>query len=228
MSIDVSQFHQVFFEESFEGLDVMEAGLLDIGESDDSEIINAIFRAAHSIKGGAGTFGFNDVSGFTHSIETLLDEVRNGQRHLSGELTNLLLVSVDVLREMLIAVQSNGDLDHARINEVNRQLQSALEAGSEGVSEVSPGTETSQPKVSGWQISFRPHSHMLQTGNDPVRMFRELAALGDLSVTVSSKALPAFADLEPEDSYLQWQLVLMGAISREEIDEVFDWVEGGL
>ena len=81
MSIDLSQFFEVFFEESFEGLDTMEAELLNLvpGE-EDLETINTIFRAAHSIKGGSGTFGFNSVAEFTHVLETLLDQIRQGER----------------------------------------------------------------------------------------------------------------------------------------------------
>ena len=75
MSIDLSQFHQVFFEESFEGLDIMESGLLELDPNAvDNETVNSIFRAAHSIKGGSATFGFNHVAEFTHVMETLLDE----------------------------------------------------------------------------------------------------------------------------------------------------------
>lgn len=90
MSIDISQFHDVFFEESFEGLDIMESGLLDLDVgAADIEVVNTIFRAAHSIKGGAGTFGFMAVSEFTHVMETMLDEMRNSEREVTGESTNL-------------------------------------------------------------------------------------------------------------------------------------------
>ena len=107
MSIDLSQFFEVFFEESFEGLDAMESELLNLtpGEAD-SETLNTIFRAAHSIKGGSGTFGFTSVSDFTHVLETLLDQIRQGQRQLEAQHVNLLLRSVDCLREMLQALQS--------------------------------------------------------------------------------------------------------------------------
>jgi len=76
MSIDLSQFIPTFLEESVEGLELMESSLLELDQESDSETINSIFRAAHSIKGGAGTFGFNDVTEFTHLVETLLDEMR--------------------------------------------------------------------------------------------------------------------------------------------------------
>ena len=106
MSIDMSQFHQVFFEECFEGLEAMESGLLNLDMGDiDSEVINTIFRGAHSIKGGSGTFGFTVVADFTHVMETLLDEMRDGRRKVTQAAVNVLLGSVDCLREMLTSIQ---------------------------------------------------------------------------------------------------------------------------
>ena len=98
MSINLEQFHQTFFEESFEGLDSMESGLLNLQAGGmDADTINTIFRAAHTIKGGSGTFGFNDVAKFTHVLETLLNEMRDGRRAVTPDAINLLLLSVDVL-----------------------------------------------------------------------------------------------------------------------------------
>ncbi len=234
MSIDISQFHDIFFEESFEGLDAMESGLLDldIGAAD-VEAINTIFRAAHSIKGGAGTFGFMAVSEFTHVMETMLDEMRNGERDITTESTNLLLESVDVLREMLTAVQQKIDTDDERIADVRLKLE-AMMAGEilvedevsvtpEMVTETVETVEKSKPQ--GWNISFAPHQHLLQTGNDPVRMLRELASLGELTSVVIDSKLPPFSDLEPEDSYLSWQLTLLGDIPEEDVVEIFEWVD---
>ncbi|MFW5427159.1 MAG: Hpt domain-containing protein, partial [Methylophagaceae bacterium] len=222
MSIDISQFHDVFFEESFEGLDAMENGLLNLDEgAADIDAINTIFRAAHSIKGGAGTFGFMAVSEFTHVMETLLDEMRDGQREVTSESTNLLLEAVDVLREMLTAVQQKTDTDDERIADINKQLEAMLAgeksaAGSsdESASDVTAIEESSEQKIAGWEIIFHPHKHLFQTGNDPVRMLRELASLGDLTSQLSDDGLPDFADLEPEDSYLSWQLTLKGDITK--------------
>src|SRR5215471_18480317 len=106
MAIDLTQFHQIFFEESFEGLDTMEAALLHLHAGTvDMDMIHAIFRAAHSIKGGSGTFGFHDVTAFTHLLETLLEEMRDGRRQVTQEAVALLLQSVDCLRAMLIAIR---------------------------------------------------------------------------------------------------------------------------
>ena len=92
MGIDLSQFHQVFFEESFEGLDVMEELLLTLNDGDpDTESINTIFRSAHSIKGGSATFGFASVAEFTHILESLLDDMRDGNRDVTSDAVDLLL-----------------------------------------------------------------------------------------------------------------------------------------
>ena len=127
MSIDMAQFHQVFFEESFEGLDAMESGLLNLDMGDvDSEEINTIFRAAHSIKGGSGTFGFTAVSDFTHVMETLLDEMRDGRRQITQTAIDVLLGSVDCLREMLTAIQDGDDINESRVAEHKQALDKEL------------------------------------------------------------------------------------------------------
>jgi len=79
LDADMLEIAKVFFQESREGLDAMEAGLLGLEAAADRELINTIFRAAHSIKGGSATFGFAEVAGFTHGVETLLDDMRNGE-----------------------------------------------------------------------------------------------------------------------------------------------------
>lgn len=226
MSIDVSQFHQVFFEESFEGLDAMEMGLLGMQEgSPDAETINTIFRAAHSIKGGAGTFGFSRVSEFTHGLETLLDQMRNGERDVSQRAINTLLQAVDVLRDMLTAAQQGTEIDDTTAASVGLEIQALLQAESDStlVAEVTQAVTT---ESAGWYIYFKPHPHLLQTGNDPVRMLQELAELGELSVEMDTSALPAFSELEPEDCYLAWTMQLRGDITLEQINEIFEWVEG--
>jgi two-component system chemotaxis sensor kinase CheA len=127
MSIDMAQFHQVFFEESFEGLDIMESGLLNLDMGDvDSEVINTIFRAAHSIKGGSGTFGFTAVSDFTHVMETLLDEMRDGRRQITQAAVDVLLGSVDCLREMLSAIQDENDIDEVSVAEHKKNPDSII------------------------------------------------------------------------------------------------------
>ncbi len=127
MTLDLTQFHGVFFEESFEALDSMEAALLklDVG-APDAERINTIFRVAHSIKGGSATFGFKDIASFTHSLETLLDEMRAGRMQVTQAISNILLKSVDVMRAMLRAVQNNQPIDAQSVADLQFDLELAI------------------------------------------------------------------------------------------------------
>lgn len=227
MSVDMSQFHQVFFEESFENLDDMESGLLALDKgSIDDETINTIFRAAHSIKGGSGTFGFSEIADFTHVLETLLDEVRMSGRDVSRDVVQMLLQSVDCLREMLSAARDNTALDMQHVKSLQHKLELLVNADN-AVSEAdvkAQQTET-QSNTLGWFILFHPYLHMLQTGNDPVLMFRELDQLGQLSVIANTTQVPALEYLDPEESYISWELKLLSDCSEAQVKEIFEWVD---
>lgn len=222
----MAQFHQTFFEESFEGLDIMENELLnlDVGNAD-NESINTIFRSAHSIKGGSGTFGFTAIAEFTHVAETLLDEMRDGTRQITQESVDILLKSVDVMRDMLTVYKDGGEMDADNIAIVQKELEDLL--GVEGTSTTNTNSNeaTNEPTSDGWKILFHPHVEMLRTGNDPVRMIHALSELGEIKVVADISELPSFADLNPEDSFISWEITMTGDISKDDITEVFDWVE---
>ncbi|MBI5461674.1 MAG: chemotaxis protein CheA [Gammaproteobacteria bacterium] len=226
MSIDITQFHQIFFEESFEGLDSMEAALLELGGgSEDAELINTIFRGAHSIKGGSGTFGFTEVARFTHVLETLLDQMRSGQREATRASVNLLLESVDALREMLTATRDHSAIDAPRIADLIARLEAML--GHEPTQATQTKSAPAAARTQGWRIRFRPHADILRTGNDPVRILRELAGLsntGDMRVQVDLSAVPGWDSLDAEACHLGWDIDLHGNVARAAIDEVFAWV----
>ncbi|MDX1250750.1 MAG: chemotaxis protein CheA [Gammaproteobacteria bacterium] len=230
MPIDMAQFHQTFFEESFEGLDLMESGLLDLNAGDaDIDLINTIFRAAHSIKGGSATFGFKLIPEFTHIMETLLDEMRDKRRQVTEESVNVLLQSVDCLRDMLASERDGSHLDLDRVKQHQEMLQKIFnDKELSPVSVVSNGSRErndQEPGISGWRIKFLPFKNLLSKGNDPVRMFRELSLLGDFKVTVDTSRLPAFFSLVPEECDLCWELILKGDVTKESVHEIFEWVE---
>ncbi len=232
MNIDVTQFHQVFFEESLEGLDIMESILLQMesGNEDDDEDINAIFRVAHSIKGGAGTFGFTEISEFTHVQETLLDEIRSGNRQMTDKIVTLLLSAVDTVREMISICQAKDDIPDGMGQEIVDSLKVILENETEDKANQADETpadqgEASETCKSQWIIKFTPHKDMLRTGNDPVRMIRTLAELGEINVEVSSETVPVLADIDPEASYLSWVITLDSVCSESDINEIFEWVD---
>jgi len=210
--IDLSQFHTIFFEECSEGIEAMESGLLNLedGQSD-IETINTIFRAAHSIKGGAGTFGFNDLSEFTHGLETMLDEMREGRRPVTKDAVSLLLESVDCLRELVLCCKDNKEIDSDAITNLKQRLASlpAEESGSDNDT-VSNTEEENQTSTAGWCVSFHPYENLFYSGNDPLRLLRELHDLGELEVQLDASKLPDFTELDPEKSYLGWEILLKG------------------
>ncbi len=238
IDIDMSQFHDIFFEEAIEGIEIMEKELLNLhpGESD-SEIVNTIFRAAHSIKGSASTFGFEDIGKFTHSIETMLDKLRNNELETTQELISAILTAVDCLSNMLACEKSGETHDMSKIQSIaatldafssqtitdNTRLETEknLPDTSDKTQEASDDTP-----VKTWKISFFPDEKLFYTGNDPLRLIRELQTLGKLTVEIVTDKLPDFDNFDAHNCYLGWHIQLQGHVNQEQIEEVFAWVEG--
>jgi len=224
-TVDLSQFHQTFFEESREGLDAMEAALLALDSgSTDHELVHTIFRAAHSIKGGAATFGFADMAAFTHVAESLLEEVRSERRAVDAGLIDLLLRSLDCLRGMLDRTSHGQPAADAGSEALRAELAQLVAGATAPVA-----AKASVAAATGWAIRFVALPHLLQTGNDPLRVFNELQALGRLEVLrafVTESAPADFAMLDPGQCHLGWELRLHGAVARADLDAVFDWLDG--
>jgi two-component system, chemotaxis family, sensor kinase CheA len=239
MTVDLTQFHDAFFEESFEALDSMEAALLklDIG-APEPELINTIFRVAHSIKGGSATFGFSDVASFTHSLETLLDELRSGTMQVTLPMSDLLLKSVDVMRAMLKSTQAKTPLDMQKVSDLQFDLElmiiqknatpapTVVPDAIAHLAKAAPAAAVVSEVKPHWEISFRPYPELFARGNDPLRMLRELAELGELKVDVDTSQLPSFSELDPQSCYLAWKLELSGEVTEDSIKQVFEWAEG--
>lgn len=137
MSVDMNQFHNVFFEESQEHLQTMEELLLNISTDDpDAEELNSIFRAAHSIKGGSGIFGFDALTGLTHVMETILDKARNHELALSTDIVDVLLSTTDTLGDILQAYQNETEINWQQIEEGKASLEGILLA--DGQASVDP------------------------------------------------------------------------------------------
>lgn len=204
----------------------MESSLLNLEHGDD-ETINSIFRAAHSIKGGAGTFGFGHVTDFTHLVETLLDEMRDGRREIKNEEVEVLLASVDCIRLMIEAIQNDDDYDPSSIEETSERLSILLANGEDNASD-GKSVAADEPMLLGkiWQITFIPEHHLVQTGNDPLLLFNALEDLGELIVLAKTEQLPSITEIDVEELYIHWQLTLMSDNASEaDIREVFEWVE---
>jgi len=245
MDLDLAQFHDSFFEESFEALDGMEAALLglDVG-APDPERVNSIFRVAHSIKGGAGMFGFKDVASFTHTLETLLDELRSGRMQVTRAISDQLLLSVDVMRAMLTSVQRKEPVDMQKVADLQFDLEMIVAQGGAGAAAapVAPaaapaavmnnggaagttggGGALGASNVGRWHIEFRALPELLLRGNDPLAIFSSLAELGKLTVVTNMDAVPRLRSMDAERCYLKWTLELESDCAREQVDAAFEW-----
>ena len=144
MSVDMNQFHTVFFEESQEHLQTMEELLLNIStDAPDAEDLNSIFRAAHSIKGGSGIFGFDALTGLTHVMETILDRARNHELDLTTDIVDVLLATTDTLGDILQAYQDESEINWLQIEESKAALESILSAedGESASAELPPAAD---------------------------------------------------------------------------------------
>lgn len=226
---EMKRFRETYITECFELLEDMEEKLLGLEEDDAStEDLNAIFRCAHSIKGGSGAFGFNAIKNFTHILEGLLDGMREGKIAPTREATDALLASVDIVRQMVVAAQSETQVAEGFGADVAEQLSRI--AGGEGA--VAHAHKTVTPKqeepaeISVYDIDFTPKPELFLSGNEPLLIINELRGLGTLDITVNSSALPSWKALNPETSYLSWNMTLETEHGLEKVKEVFEFVEG--
>ena len=235
MQVDLNRFRETFFQESAEHLAEMEAGLLRLDQGTfDPELLNAVFRAAHSIKGASGMFGLEDVSRFTHALESLLDRLRSGGISVTAKLTDLLLRSNDLLRELLAAASIDAAAP-ARMQAVLEELyamQRAEDSPSEPPrvrqSDREPQPSAPESRRQTYRVHFRPAADIFSQVMDPLLILRDLAKIGESTeIELDLKTLPALADLDPEHCYLAWKLRLETANTVEEIRDIFAFVEDG-
>jgi two-component system chemotaxis sensor kinase CheA len=245
---DLDDFKATYFDECSELLTELEEQFAAIEEGDrSSDRLNAVFRAIHSIKGGAGAFGFSGLVGFAHAYETLLDKVRDGRVLLSADVTVLCIRANDIVADYVTAARS-GDvlpLDYGADEKARFDVLCSGDddASGETIEEFDldfvpvmvnldtwrdkPDTAPTAEIAEGWEIRFRPHRELYVRANDPLLLFRELATLGTLSIEAVIDEMPALADFEPVGVYCSWIITLTPASASEaQIREVFEFVEG--
>ncbi len=208
MTIDMTRFYQVFFDEAGEHLAAMEELLLELDvTAPDLETLNAIFRAAHSIKGGAGTFGFHDMAEVTHILETLLDRLRKQEMRPTIEMVDVFLQAGDVLKAQLAAHQAGEEYGDRRIAEVCAHLErlSVMDAAN------APPVTTRHAATLAWRIEFRPDAIAFQAGTDLYALREVLAELGTLDWLST-----------PDAEFCLWRLTT--AAGEEAIAETFSFV----
>lgn len=232
----------VFIQESREQLTEMETRLLRLEQTpDDADNINGIFRAAHTIKGGAGVVECDFVVDFTHLLENLLDALRNGEIAVTQPLCTLLLACCDHMVRLIDVLAAEANAPDADLlltgNALTEQLQAFARQDSAqptesasglAVHEGDPELETSGGGVvvtDSWHISVRFGRNVLRGGMEPLSFLRYLASLGEiLGIETISDAIPSAADMDPESCYLGFEIRLQTRSSKADIERVFDFV----
>jgi two-component system chemotaxis sensor kinase CheA len=227
----------VFSVEAREQLEAMEAGLMQLEQGDrDPETINAVFRAAHTIKGGAGVVEIHSVEKFTHVLENVLDRLRNGEIEVSGDMISALLLGCDHIGALLGVVQT-GDMEpDAELKQAGDAITDSLRpflgakapAGGKEVSANADGNIERDSRDSAtsdcWHISVRFGHDVLRNGMEPLAFLRYLLNLGEIAhITTLTDALPAADEMDPESCYLGFEINFRSHASKEAIEKVFDF-----
>lgn len=220
-----------FFEECEDLLVALSDGLEDMREGKaDNETVNAVFRSVHSIKGAAGAFSLEDLVGFAHIFETVLDEVRAGKLRTVDTLLRVLQRAGDILADLVDAARDGLPADPDQVDPVVTELQSFLGADSlveeEFVFEALTLAFDSAPTTATYQVRFRPSREFYATGNDPALIIAALQDLGPCSVRVLIADLPEdFTDFQWDEGYLTWLVDVADQQNDLATREVFQFVD---
>lgn len=242
MSDEMDAAKQGFQVEAEELLEDMEEALLHLeNEPDDMDSVNAVFRAAHTIKGTAGVFGFDDVVSFTHVAESLLDMIRDDEIKINDEIIAVLLKSGDHMADLVnFVVESDDatpsdllDTSNVLIHSLNECMgktdneaatSSAIETKEAVIEQVSrSGSENAASD--NWHISLRFGLEVLKNGMDPQSFIRYLQRIGNIiSITTLVDNVPGLDEIDPENCYLGFEISFDSEESKETIESVFDFV----
>ncbi|MEE9335226.1 MAG: chemotaxis protein CheA [Granulosicoccaceae bacterium] len=233
---DIKELKLIFLDECLENIELLEQGLMQMGEGQDCEdTLNEVFRAAHSIKGGAATFGFQPMSEITHYMETLLDEMRSGRRSVTEDDVDLLLTGLDIVQHIQQEGRVDSNADHDERNQIQKLLDESVEKGkTTDQASASDGeqAETASKEAISEQrppaklgIAFVPNREFIRRGNDPLLLIREISRRGELETVLDLTSVPEWSAYDPSASYLSWQLELFGTSTKEDIREIFEWVD---
>jgi two-component system, chemotaxis family, sensor kinase CheA len=234
---------QTFFQECEEQLAELESGLLAMMEGiADSETVNAVFRAVHSIKGGAGAFKLDDLVQFAHVFETILDEIRIGRLAPTAAILKTALRAADVLADLVAAARGDDQLDETlwlpvleecRVLSRASEFHDAAAREDATVLEFQPVRATfndiGKPPARAqriFRIHFKPKRELYANANEAVLLLRDLARLGQISVACDATALPLLGELDADGAYFAWTIDLATTRDEAEIHEVFEFVEG--
>ncbi|MFW6401262.1 MAG: chemotaxis protein CheA [Desulfohalobiaceae bacterium] len=218
------RMQQAFLEEAGDLLPELESALLELDQDpEDSEQVNRVFRALHTIKGSGAMFGFEEVSGYTHKLENAFDLVRNGELAVNKDLLDLTFQAKDSIQAWLFA----GDEQQSQILQgIVDNLQSLLPKEQE--QPLQQTQARSQPQAGEkrvYRIRFKPDPDIFATGTDPLLLLDELRELGQCHVVGHSEDIPQLDSLDPEKCHVWWDIILTTDVGKNAIRDVFIFVE---
>lgn len=191
---------------------------------DDLEAINRLFRSFHTLKGSGAMFGYDKVAGFTHHVESALDQVRTGHLPVTSDLLSLVLDARDQIKVLLV---NPADTSTASATEwivaALRELQAA-QVHPEPTVDV-PQAAATEARPTTWHIRFRPGPLVTTRGLDPAALLDDLRSLGECTIRCDTASVPALHAIHPEHAYLAWDIVLVSLCQRSAIRDVFMFVE---
>ena len=227
MEDPMAEIRATFFQECEEQLAALEAGLTDMQSGTaEAETVNAVFRAVHSMKGGAGIFSLDALVRFAHVFETALDKVRSGELAATPAVVGVFLRAADVLADVVRAAQDGGSVDEARTAGLVAELEHINNPGWAPAAEPAATADTAPENRGGaWDIVFTPRWEMYAKANEAALLLRELGRLGTMQVTLDSSRLPELHELDPEEAYLTWRISLAANCEEAAIRNVFEFVE---
>lgn len=229
-------FKKTYFEECRELLEVLEDKVTTLTvDAIDFEDLNAIFRAVHSMKAGAGAFKFDRLVAYTHIFESVLDQMRQDKLDINQNVIDIMIRGGDVLADLVAAAEEDVEFEGGSDEDVRALLEDLLSGTGDGESSSGAATEDLLDDTDGnsddtasadtiYSIAFRPKAELFRHANEPLLIIRELRSLGQLDIVLDSTKLPDFRTMEVEDAYFHWLLTLESSCSRADVDEVFEFV----
>ena len=224
----LDQFKQTYITECFELLADMEERLMGLDvDAVNAESLNAIFRCAHSIKGGSGAFGLDYITNFTHVLEALLDAMRDGKVNTTREIVDTLLKATDIVMQMVHAAKDNVRPPDNLGGDIKLHLERFANGSADAKSDcvqVTAQINAGENCRRAWRIDFLPHEQLFTTGNEPLLILRELSQLGDAEIIAYTARVPEIAYLNAISCYMGWSIKLTTEKSESVIREVFEFV----
>ncbi len=219
-----------FKEEAYERLSELETALLELEESpQNQELIDSAFRAMHTIKGSGGMFGFDQIVDFTHDIETVFDKVRDGEIEISNELIALTLSAHDQIKMMLEDTDVDQEDKVLKRNEITskflKYLPNVEPENEEIIQESLTEPKSLKQEVVTYRIRFRPQTGFFKTGSKPGLLLNELSEMGQCKIIAQTDKIPQLQEIDPELCYTWWDVILGTDKGRNEIEDVFIFVD---